>query len=232
MERKAREIHSLAEHAREDGNFLDALKFTDEATVQYAQENDLLGLAEVQGSRFLTLRHLAESTNQPAYMLLAKHAAMAAAEIADMSNDPSAIALPYFNLGKAHESLVELPDAIGAYKKAIAAQEATPDSHHARPAVLNDMKVHLAVCELKNSDEGALDRAIEALKALEEDPDEGAYTRDVWVSGGHMKLAQVLSHLNMEKAKEHLAIAKKIIDSNPELVLRKAQWDALAATFE
>lgn len=230
-ESRGRQIHALAEHAREDGKFLEALKYTDEATTLYLEDNDILGLAEVQGSRFLTLRHLFEATGKNEYLVLAKFAAQAAAQISEDSGIKESIALPFFNLAKAHETLNELDDAILCYEKAISAQESNADVHHARPAVLNDMKVHLYVCQVKNGKEEALADAESALKELSDDTEEGSYTKNVWVSGGHMKIAEALRNINPEKAKFHLLEAKNIIDKNPELVLRLRQWEKLSSTF-
>ena len=227
MKSSARNLHSLAEHAREDGKFLEALKYTDEATLLYEAEDNLLGLAEVQGSRFLTFRHLWEKTGRSGYLLLAKHAAMAASELAIDSGQADAIAMPFFNLGKAHETMGELSLAIESYKKAVDAQENSPSVHHARPAVLNDMKVHLFVCEYKNGNESALAMAEDALHALIDDESEGSYTKDVWVSGGYMKIAEAIKDKSREKANQYFDKASEIIKSNPDLVLRRGQLERL-----
>lgn len=231
MKEIARDVHAKADHAREDGFFLKSLQLIDEATILYSAEKDQVGFAEIQGSRFLTLRHLAEQTGDISYMILAKHAAMSAAELADHSGNDFSIALPYFNLAKAEESLSDFPRAIEHYKKAINAQENTPHKNHARPAVLNDMKLHLAVCEYENGRKESLSDAEEAIKLLEEDRNEGDYTRDVWASGGHLKIAALLRSENREKATHYLQKAKEIIDANPDLKLRKLQWEKLAASF-
>jgi len=231
MTQTGREIHASADHAREDGDFLKSLKLIEEASLIYSSEHDGVGFSELQGSRFLTLRHLFEKTGDINYLVLAKHSAMAATELAQKANDPTALAMPLFNLAKAQETLGELSDAVNSYKQAIKAQEMTPLSYHNRPAVLNDMKIHLEVCEFKNGDKKALAKAEDALHDLLEDALEGSYTKDVWTSGGYMKLAEALRTDNPTKAKEYLAKAKKIIDANPELALRKAQWEKLSITF-
>ncbi len=232
MQQKGRDVHGKAEHARESGNFLEALQLIDEATLLYSSEHDAVGFSELQGSRFLTLRHLFEKTSDSNFLILAKHAAMSAAELAEKSNDPQSIALPYFNLAKAHESLGELPQAIEAYKKAVSAQEQNPNPLHARPAVLNDMKIHLYLCEYKNGQTDALQGAQDSLDSLESDTTEASYTKDVWASGGHMKLAELLKATDLKSAQDHLSRAKTIIDANPDLKLRRAQWDTLSASFQ
>ena len=42
----------------------------------------------------------------------------------------------------------------------------------------------------------------------------------------------VLKENDPQKAKEHLQKAKEIIDANPDLKLRKAQWEKLAENFK
>ena len=228
---KARDIHGLAEHAREEGDFLGALTHIDEATLLYSDEHDRLGLSEIQGSRFLTLRHLFEKTGDTNFLVLAKHAAMSAVEIAEKSGIKEALALPLFNLAKAHESLNEIPEAVELYKRSVLEMEANPPALHNRPAILNDMKVHQFVCEYKNGRKDALSYAESTVSLIENDKDEVRYTKDVWSSGGHMKIAEVLKNDNLDLAKDHLQKAKEIIDANPDLVLRKAQWEKLSKTF-
>ena len=102
-----------------------------------------------------------------------------------------------------------------------------------------DFKVHLATCEYKQSfstnkagDESALERAEAALADLESHPDIEGYNQHVWVSGGHMRIAEMLREVNPVKAKEHLQKAKDIIDSDQRLTIRLSQWQKLAEKFQ
>lgn len=223
----ARELHSQAEQQREKGNFTEALISTDQALVAYLAESDTAGFAEVIASRFLTLRHLYEATENRAYLILAKHEARAAVELSELSEDKSAKIMPLFNLAKAEESLGEHAVAVTTFRQAVKLMETHPPARHSRPAVLADMKVHLGISELKNGDKAALGRvnaAIDDLKASEE----MQYNKDVWVSGAYLKLAEALAESEPEKARENLAAAKEIIDGNPELSIRAKQWQKLA----
>ncbi len=231
MESEARTIHARAEEAREKEHFLDALKLTDEATIAYQKEGDMLGLSEVQSSRVLTLRHLAEQTGDGNYLVLAKYAALSSVEIAEKSGDKKALAIPYLNLGKVHESLGEIEQAVEAYKKAVENMKVNPPGQHNRSSVLQEMIIHLSVAEYKAGDKPALQRAEEALSALIASDEPNKYNKDVWVSGGYMGIAEILKDDSPEKAKQSLQKAKEIIDANPELTLRKKQFDKLSATF-
>jgi hypothetical protein len=53
------------------------------------------------------------------------------------------------------------------------------------------------------------------------------YHQDVWLSGYHLRFTEILITDSPSQAKKHLKIAKQIIDSNPELKLRRHQWQNL-----
>lgn len=229
---EGRKLHGLAEQARENGDFLKALELTDQAMIAYQKDGDQLGFAEIQASRFLTLRHLFEQTEDQNYLILAKYSAEASVELAKKSNDPKAVAIPAFNLAKAEETLGQLTEAVANYQKALDNMAKNPPSEHsgARLAILADMKIHLLVCQYKTGNKeviNELDQTISQLFTTEEEK----YNQDVWLSGAHLKMAEILKNDNLEKAKAHLQKAKEIIDSNPDLKLRKAQWEKLAASF-
>lgn len=231
METEGRRIHGQAEEAREKGEFVKALEFTDQATTLYQRSGDPLGMAEVHSSRFLTLGHLYEQTQDINYLILAKHAAMASVEIAKESGNQNALALPLFNLAKAQETLGELKNAVTTYREGITTMQDTLPELHNRPSVVADMQVHLATCEYNAGDKPALNRAESALSGLEAANEPSKYNNGVWLSGGHMRISQMLHTDNPQKAREHLENAKTIIDANPELKLRQKQWEKLAQTF-
>lgn len=241
MSSSGRHLHGQAEEARESGEFLKALELTDQATVAYQEEGNVAGMAEVQASRFITLKHLYQSTGDRNYLLLSKYAALSGVEIARQSGIPEALGIPLFNLGKALEPLEELPEAIEAYREAIEALEQHPPFKENLEATILDIKGHLYACEYKNGDTSAAERAEQALEELEKVfadlPPQGndafgpSYLKNVWISGAHMRLAFILREDQPEKAREHLEAAKKIIDSDQRLKLRLGQWEKLAEMF-
>lgn len=234
MESEARRLHGQAAQARERGESVEALKLAIDALNAYQKEGDKLGFAEVLSDIFLTLRHLFDKTGDRQYLILAKHSAMASADLAEESDDKTALAIPYFNLAKAQETLGDFPQAVDSYKKALANLRNNPPAEHKvdqRPAMVADFKVHLTVCEYKSGDKSALGRAEAALEELIQGQEISDYNKNVWVSGGHMKIAEMVKDDDPDKAKEHLQKAKEIIDSDERLILRKAQWEKLAARF-
>lgn len=179
MESEAKKLHIEAEKAREKEDFASSLRFSDEATIAYQKEGNILGLAEVQSSRALTLRHLAEQTEDSNYLILAKHAALASVEIALKSGNKQSLAIPYLTLGKTHESLGEIAQAVEAYREAVAYMTTNPPPAHNRSSVMNEMLVHLSVVEYKIGDKSALVRAEKALADLIAADEPDRYAKDV-----------------------------------------------------
>jgi len=228
---KARDIHKQVEQARElEQELLKSLKLSDEALLEYEKEKDLKGMAEILSSRALTFRHLGRRTGEQAYLLIAREEMTAAIKVAEKSGDETALAIPWFNLAKVDEDLGNIKKAVEAYSKAVDYMSKAPPVEHDREAVLYDFKAHLATVELKNGDVTAEQRAVDAAEMIM-GSNETAYNRDVWASGTYMRLASILKENRREKAEEYLQKAGEIIDDNPELKLRKEQWDKLKAEF-
>ena len=229
--KRGRKIHGLAEEAREkEQDFLKALKLLDEATIAYQEDNDYLGMSEAQNSRFIVLKHLFEKTADKSYLILARLAAQAGVEIAEENNLKEALPLAYFNLGKAYEEEEKYKDAVIFFQKAYESKDNLPERHD-RPAVRADIKAHLAFAQYMSGDKSAISKLDQAIIDLE-NSDEYPYTKDVWLSGAHMRAAKALKDDDRKKAEEHLAKAKEIITSNPELKLRMGQWESLAENFK
>lgn len=220
-------LHKKEEETREKGDSVEALNIADQATAAYLEEGNIEGASSVQSSRFLTFRHLFDKTGNKNYLILAKYAA----EMARKGNDPKALTIPLFNLAKSYQDLEEYQKAIDAYKQAIANMTANPPSADNTKGVLQDMIIHLSVCEYKNGDKLALERAEKALTELIASVGATKYEKDVWVSGGYMKIAEMLKTDNPTKAKEALQKAREIIETNPDLILRKIQLENLATKF-
>lgn len=233
MESEGRRIHGQAAQAREEGKHLDALKLHDEAMLAYQKDGDQLGLAEVLADRSIVLRHLFEETEDKSWLFIARAEMQASVDIAKDSGDKTALALPLYNLAKVYEALGNYQQAVTTYKEAISNMGNNPPASHNRPAVLSDMKIHLNYAEYKSGDKSALERMLENTKELENsnEAEVSKYNYDVWISGAHMSMAEMLREDDPEKAKEHLQKAQEIIDANPDLGLRKKQLEKLTQSF-
>lgn len=227
---EGRRLHALAEEARERGDFLAALEHTDQASLAYQKDGDMLGLAEVQSSRQSTFKHLFRSTGDQTFLLLEKHAALSAVEIAEKSGAPAALGIPYHNLGKYYFEAGEYQLAAEFFKKAVDNLIAYPGNRHSRPAVIADIRGHQFAAEYRAGDRSALARALEALADLESSAstaEDSAYNRNAWLSGARLRIAEMTARDNPELARRHLAEARKIIESDPQQVLRKQQLQKL-----
>src|SRR5258708_5520605 len=161
MERRTgKELHVRVEHLREDGHPEESLKLAEEAKVAYTEEKNMLGLSDLYGSISLAYRHLNNLSG-------AKQAAEEAVRIAKDNNLKGDLARPLFNLAKVQEDFGEFSKAVETYEESIKFFKEGPVLHN-RLGVLADMNIHLFTCEYKAGDKSGLDRALKAIKDLED----------------------------------------------------------------
>ena len=219
----ARTIHEQAEQARENGDFKKALELAEQAEKAYKDEKNQSGVAETYATRSITYRLKGDLEK-------AKEAAEKGVEIAKASAKKEALAIPLYNLAKVQEAKGEINEAVNSYKQAFDNITQNPPEGHDRPAVIADVKLRLAIAQYKTGDMSALVRAQGALADLES-AEEEKYNKDVWLSGAHMHMAEMLKVDNPDSAREHLERAKEIIEANPTLIIRKKQLEKLSAGF-
>lgn len=224
---EGRRLHKLAENTRESGQFLKALEYTDQATLAYQKDGDPLGLAEVQSSRQSTFKHLYRATKDKIYLVLEKHAALSAVEIAEKCGKDEALGIPYHNLGKYYFEAKKYRPAIKCFQKAIDNLSSHSPSRHSRASVIADIKGHQYSAEYHLGDKAALARALQTLEELENSQEDSSFNKNVWITGAHLRIAEMLAKDNPPLAQKHLREAEKIISSDSRLILRKHQLDHL-----
>lgn len=224
--KKGRRFHSLVETAREAGKLLKALEYSDQAILAYQKDGDLLGLAEVLASRQSTFKQLFRKTRDKVFLILEKYPAQASVEVAEKSGIKEALGIPYHNLGKYYFENGEYESAYKSFKKAVEYLTKFP-GRHTRPSVIADIQGHEYAAKYFTGDKSSLSFALKALKALENAQEENSYNKNVWLSGGHIRIAKMLIHDNPKLAKAHLTKAEKIISSDKRLVLRKHEVEIL-----
>lgn len=216
MNNDTRGLLIQAEQAREKGDFKKSLELLADAIVVIVEEETEERLVDALSSQALCYRHLFDKTNSKNYLTLAKHSAMASVELAKERNDATQLAVSIYNLGKVMESLGESKEAIRYYRDAIS-------QNINRLAMLAEMKTRLSVLEYKNGDATAMERFGVALKELHSSVDPDNYTKNVWLSGAYMHMADAIIGKDNQKAKEMLSEAEKVISSDMRLKLRKEQ---------
>ena len=220
MNNDARGLLMQAEQARERGDFKESLELLADAIVVMVEERKEEKLVDARASQALCYRHLFEKTKTVNYLVLAKHSAMAGVELARQNGGTALLSVALYNLGKVQESGGETEEALKNYTEAVSQSVE-------RPAMLAEMKTRLAVIEFKKGDATAMKRFETALETLKTSEDKDNYAKSVWLSGAYMHMGEVLIGKDNERAKEFLLEARKIIDSDMRLKLRKQQLDKL-----
>jgi tetratricopeptide (TPR) repeat protein len=224
--KEGRRLHGLAEESREKGEFLKALEYTDQALIAYQKDGDKTGLAEVLASRQSIFKQLYRATSDIAFLILEKHTAWAAVEMAEESGIKEALAIPYHNLGKYFYEAGDYKNAAMFFKKAADNLETYHNGRHGRSSVIADIRGHQYAAEYKAGDKTAYERAVrvlEDLKGLEED----SYNKNVWVTGAQLRIVEMLLEDEPEKSAEYLKKAEEIIKSDGRLILRAEQLKKL-----
>ena len=226
-----RDLLKQALDTQESGDFLKALQLENEALIEFQKAGDYLGMAEVTVLHSKTFKHLFQATNDKNFLILARSEARAAVEICEKSGIPNDSAIPYFVLAQMHEALEELPQALDAYKKCLTIQPHAPETSHNRQSVKADIEGHYALCSYKAGQTNAIDIALQALDELEKSKDATTHERNTWLSGAHMRIALMYKDVDVQKSQQHLSQAEDIINTDPELILRKRQLEKLRNEF-
>lgn len=226
MKHQANQPHQQAEKSREYQDYQVALELAVDSELSYDAIGDIIGFSEVQATKALTYRQLFRSSKTGYFLVLAKHSALSAVEIARNSGIKEALAIPVFNLAKVYEEIGELDQAIKLYKEALGYITDNPPVHQDREAVKLDFKLHLLIARLSNGEKNLEKEIVEVLNKIEADEDEASYNKNVWVSGGYLKLAEILREF------KYLDIARKIIELDDRLELRNIEWQELVNELE
>lgn len=203
----------------EAGDFEQALIFFDASYQRFSDDDNEEKMAEVLSAKSLTLRRLnrlqeAEQSLQSAV---------------ELTSGTGGVFLPRYNLAKVQEQM-ENSACVETYGLALSELEEHQPYPHYREAVLNDVRLHLAVAQLLfNQDDGTAEqRANEAVHALIEDEELDAFGKMVWVSGGYIGLTRHFIGLDNTKAWMYFTLAEQIVYAYPdETVLRRRDIEDL-----
>lgn len=225
--KSASQLHKESEIAREEDRHLDALKLIEETIIEYQKENNLKGFAKALQSRVLIYKHLFLLTQDANFSLLARKDAEASLELALKNNLSDVLSSCYFRLGEIAAIEKNFERAIEYCRKSLEFYQGTK-------AEKGDYKYHLgAVLYMDGEKKEGKNLMLQGLDDIRNNRSEvNSFLANVWESGCYMRLAEILKEDELEEAKKYLQLAKKIIDSDVRLIIRKRQWGELAQAFK
>ena len=223
---KTQDLEQQAASAREqDDDQQKALYLLDQLEQVYHQENNQSGLAGVERSRFLNYKHLFLKTGQHNYRELAKRASEKGLEIALANNiQPCHY---FFGLGEAYMLFEDYITAAKYYQKSL-------DYYQGTNTERGDFRYHLGEALYRAGKKADGKRTLLAgLKEIEDHRQEVIpFLANVWESGVHMRIAELLQFDQPEEALAHLKRAQQIAKLDPKLVIRRRQISKLTKQFK
>lgn len=230
----SRSYLAQAEQAREQGDFELALEKTDQALLASQAQQDTATSAEILASRCRVFKHLYAQTKDQAYSILSKNTALAAVELAKLSENSDALAFAYISLGGYYVEVEDYTQSALNYQFALENIQSNQNSSLNRPSVIADISCHLYFAQYFAGDSSALDKALKVLEDLKNAQEE-SFNKIVWITGAHLRIAQMylnkLSSYDPQKAKKHLDEVRTAAVQDDRLILRKRQLEEFENTF-
>jgi tetratricopeptide (TPR) repeat protein len=222
----AEELHQRGWRLREKDQHLEALGYLDRAVVGYQKEGNYRGLIDALKDRCLTWKHLFLLDGDLVYAILSKKDAEAMLVIAQEKGLKDKFHTSYFRLGETATLFTDYPSAVEYFSKALKTYQG-PLSEE------GDYRCHLGeALYLNGQKEKGKTAILQGIREIEQGASEtDSFLINVWRSGALMRLAEVLSKDESEQARTYFNEAKKIIDSDERLVIRKRQLEKLAQTI-
>jgi tetratricopeptide (TPR) repeat protein len=225
MKNIAVKLHQKAEKLREQDKHLEALKVCDEAIVAYQKDKDYFGISSLLQSRVLIYKHLFLLTNDFCFYVLAikdTEASLLISQKYKLKN----LYICYFRIGEIFMLSNNFQKAILNYKKSL---KIYPKNDSEK----GDYQYHLGEAQYKNGDKkNGLKNILNGLKIIQDyKSDSDPFLIHVWESGCYLRLAQLLRKDDFVNAKKYLQKARKIINSDKKLIIRKRQLNESRKLF-
>lgn len=217
-------LHQQASAQREQGQTSEALQTYAAAMTEYTAAQNLEGVVRVLLEQDLCWKHFYQTDMENTLYLQHRTMACSLADaIREQQPLPFALqSLIAFHMAQLSEDAGDLESAQSEYLQALL---------HAKvnePQRANIL-LHLAPVEWALEEHGrsrqTWQQGMELLERTNGDLE--LYTHQVWLSGAHLRWAEAVAEDDLNEAKKHLQLAHEIIDSNPNLVLRRQQWERL-----
>jgi len=219
---RSEKLHVEAEELREQGRFAEALVKINDALAGYQAQHDQAKVSEVLQSRFLIYKHLFLWSGDIAYAFLARSDARSSFDIAQELALSEVLPSVYFRLGEAEMLLAHFKEAVANYQKAV-------ESYPGESAEKGDWRYHWGEALYRSGYKAeGKKKILEGLAEIQKNADHReAFLIHVWESGAFLRLADLLREDDPDLAKDYFQKAKKIIDADDRLILRKKQLDQL-----
>jgi tetratricopeptide (TPR) repeat protein len=215
------ELQKQADTLRETGQSLRAIDIYNQAIVSYQAEKDYTHMLGALTGRLLSWKHLFYKTEDNIYAIFVKKEAEAMLEIAKEHQLLNKLYLIHFLNGT---SAILLKDYSVAEKEFGQAVELYPNDN----AEKGDWMAHLGEAIYRNGrkEEGKkmILQGIQKIQTHSSQID--SFLFNVWISGAYLRLAKLLKSDQREESQSFLNQAKKIIESDERLVIRKQQLEA------
>lgn len=215
------ELQEQADVLREEGQSLKAIDIYNQAIAHYQIDKDYANMMGALTGRLLSWKHLFYKTEDKVYAFFVKKEAEAMLEILNEHKLIERLYLIHFLNGTSAILLKNYPTAEKEFSQAI---KLYPRDH----AEKGDWTAHLGEAIYRNGrKEEGKKMILQGIQKIQENSSKiDSFLFHVWVSGAYLRLAKLLKPDNIEESQFFLYQAKKIIDSDERLVIRKQQLEA------
>ena len=222
----AEKLHERGWQLREKDRHLEALQYLDKAIVAYQKKGNYRGLVDALKDKCLTWKHLFLLSGDLAYATLAQKDAEVMLVVAQTKNLKDKLHTSYFKLGEMVMLFKDYSSAIKHYNKAL-------ETYQGPLSEKGDYRCHLGEALYlngqKSEGKGMIFQGIREIEQGAEGVD--LFLINIWLSGAYIRLVELLREDEPKQALFYLDEAKKVIDSDKRLVIRKRQLEKLAQTI-
>ena len=209
-----------ADVLREAGESVKALDLYNQVLVDAVEKKDDQALVGALTGSILSWKHLYYKTQDRSFAILVKMESNALSQISEEKKLPNKH-LIYFLTAQADNLLQDYPAAEKNFQLAL-------ENYPSDDAQKGDWTAHLGeALYLVGKKEEGKKTMLQGIKKIQTEA-EGVdpFLIHVWTSGAYLRLAKLLKQDEPEESQYYLNEARKIIASDPKLVIRKHQIDS------
>jgi tetratricopeptide (TPR) repeat protein len=217
----ALELRKQGDILREEGQSLKAIDTYNHAIVHFQEDKDYSNMMEALTGRLLSWKHLFYKTNDKVYAIFVMKEAEEMLEIAKEHRLYDKLFLIHYLNGTAAILLKDYSVAEKEFKLSV-------ESYPFDNAEKGDWIAHLGdAMYLNGKKEEGKKLILQGIQKIQDNASQiDSFYFNVWVSGAYLRLAKLLRTDNQEESQMYFLKAKKMIDSDDRLVIRKQQLEA------